>query len=286
MQIKYRYVYVIPDRHGTQRIYFWRGKGHRRVRLREEPGSGAFQARYDELLRGVKIGSLERPTERTLSWLCAAYVTSPEFQRLELSTQKERRLILMSMCTEPIAPGVSEVFADFPLDRLSTKAVRVLRDRKGHSPFAANKRVKVLRYLFKWAIESEHIASNPASDVTLLRTPAGGHHAWTLEELEKFERHHPMGSKARLALDLLIYTGARRSDVVRLGRQHIRKGWLHFTQLKTKMSVELPVLPALQRTIDASPTGDLTFLVTDGGKPFTAEGFATGFVSGATKRVL
>lgn len=278
MKMYLRYVYSIPDRHGNPRLYFWRGKGHPRVRLREQPGAAAFHERYDELTHGLReTQKFSRPKARTLSWLCAAYLVSPEFQRLEQATQKERRLILESACREPVAPGAAEVFADFPLDRFAAKAVRVLRDRKAKAPFAANKRVKVFRYMFKWALEGEHVSVNPASEVGLVRTPSGGHHAWTLEELEQFERQHPMGTKARLALDLLIYTGARRSDVVRFGRQHIRNGWLHFTQFKTKTNVELPILPALQRTIDGSPTGDLTFLVTNSGKAFTAAGFGNRF---------
>jgi integrase len=111
--------------------------------------------------------------------------------------------------------------------------------------------------VFKWAIEAQHVRSNPASEVGLLRTASDGHHTWTIDELEQFERHHPIGTTARLALDLLMYTGTRRSDVVRLGRQHVRNGWLRFTQVETKTTVELPVLPALQATIDSSKTGDL-----------------------------
>jgi integrase len=86
-----------------------------------------------------------------------------------------------------------------------------------------------------------------------------------------------MGTRARLALALLLYTGQRRSDVVRLGRQHIRDGRLVFTQEKNKtrnpVRLEIPILPDLQRIIDAGPIGDLTFLVTEFNGPFTAAGF-------------
>jgi integrase len=91
-----------------------------------------------------------------------------------------------------------------------------------------------------------------------------------------FEKRHPIGSKARLALALLIYTGVRRSDVVSLGRQHVRDEVLIFRQHKGRnrspLTLDLPVLPVLQSIIDASPTGDLTFLVTEQRKPFTAAG--------------
>ena len=61
-----------------------------------------------------------------------------------------------------------------------------------------------------------------------------GYHSWTPEEVEKFEQAHPVGSKPRLALALLVYTGVRRSDVVRLGEQHVREGWLRFKQHKNR----------------------------------------------------
>jgi len=82
---------------------------------------------------------------------------------------------------------------------------------------------------------------------------------------------------ARLALALLLYTAQRRSDVVLFGRQHVRNGKLQFTQQKNRrkspVTLSIPVLPALQEIIDASPCGDLTFLVTEFGKGFTANGF-------------
>jgi site-specific recombinase XerD len=276
--LKLPYVYSIPDRHGNDRLYFWRGKGHPRVRLRETPGTTAFHQRYEELLKPAPAtGGALKATPRTWRWLLTLYFASAEFQRLNATTQSLRRRILESTCAEPVYQGAGEKFADFPLDRLASKAVRVLRDRKAKLPHAANNRLKAIRYVFKWAMEAEHLRSNPARDVALIRAPSDGHHTWTLEELERFEARHSVGTKARLALDLLMYTGSRRSDVVRLGRQHVREGWLRFTQVKTKTLVELPILPGLQRTLDASPTGDLTFLVTDQGKGFTAAGFGNKF---------
>ena len=60
-----------------------------------------------------------------------------------------------------------------------------------------------------------------------------GFHCWTDEEIAQFEAHHPIGSKPRLALALLLYTGQRRGDVIRIGRQHIRDGVLLIVQQKT-----------------------------------------------------
>jgi integrase len=124
---------------------------------------------------------------------------------------------------------------------------------------------------------AEGVESNPAREVTYLKSRPGGFHSWTVEEVEKFEARLPIGTKARLALALLLYTGQRRSDVILFGRQHVRDGWLKFTQTKNRrnrpISLELPVLPPLQRAIDATATGDLTFLVNGFNRPFTAAGF-------------
>jgi integrase len=80
---------------------------------------------------------------------------------------------------------------------------------------------------------------------------------------------------------LLSYTGVRRSDVVQLGKQHVREGKLVFRQFKGRnqapMTLELPILADLQCILDASKTGDLAFLVTEQGQPFTATGFGNWF---------
>jgi integrase len=68
---------------------------------------------------------------------------------------------------------------------------------------------------------------------------------------------------------------------VLFGRQHVRDGWLRFTQRKNArnkpITLELPVLPTLQSIIDKSPTGDLTYLVNDFGRAFTGAGFGNKF---------
>jgi integrase len=148
-------------------------------------------------------------------------------------------------------------------------------------PEAANNRVKAIRRMFAWAVEAELLISNPARDVAYRRRVTEGHHAWTEDEIKQFEARHRVGSKARLALGLLMYTGVRRSDVVLLGRQHVRNGWLKFTAQKGRnrkpVIVEIPVITALKQALEAGPTGELTFLMTEQGKPFTAAGFGNWF---------
>jgi integrase len=131
--------------------------------------------------------------------------------------------------------------------------------------------------MFGWAVSRNLMKSNPARDAKPFRYASDGFHTWTLAEVQQFEARHPVGTKARLALALLLFTGARRGDVVTFGRQHIKSGWLSFVPNKTRHKrarrSEKPILPELAQIISNSPCGDLTLLVTEYGKPFTAAGF-------------
>lgn len=274
---KYRYVVCDVDRHGNARFYL-RRPGHSKVRLRASPQSIEFDAEYRAALAGTAaIESKPRGTVRTYRWLCHQYFQSVEFKRLDQGTQRTRRLILQSTWDEPSAPGADTLFGDCPLERMTSKIIRILRDRKADFPHAANGRIKAIRRVFKWATENEHIDENPAAKVAYLQTPAGGHHTWTDAEIEQFEARWPVGTKPRLAFALLRYLGVRRSDVVRLGKPHVRDGWLSFTVKKgarhKPVTLQLPMPPALQEIIDASDTGDLTFLLTEYGRSFAVAGF-------------
>ena len=170
---------------------------------------------------------------------------------------------------------------DCPLALFSAAHIRALRDHKAELPGAARNRVKALKALFAWGVERGHCAANPARDIAARLPSSAGFHTWTPDEVAQFERAHPLGSKARLAMALLLFTGQRRGDVVKFGRQHERAGALVFVQAKTRKrrpaAMTIPILDVLRAIIKASPTGDLTFLVTTHGKPFTGAGFGNKF---------
>jgi len=93
-----------------------------------------------------------------------------------------------------------------------------------------------------------------------------GYHTWTVDEVERYMARHPVGTQARLALDLMLYTGLRRSDAIVLGRQHIKGGVIHIRVGKTGSELDIPVLPPLAESIAATKTGDLTFLLNTRGR--------------------
>ena len=255
------------------------------MRLNGVPFTPEFMAEYQQALnqrpRATVIdGKVQGNTWR---WLCQRYFAEcTEYKQMELRGQGVRRRILETTFDEPLKPGSEVTYATFPLERLTTRALRVLRDRKLTTPEGANNRVKAIRAVCKFAIRNDYMETNPAKDLELLKHETDGYHTWTIEEVTAYQERHPLGTRARLALDLLLYTGVRRSDVVKLGPQHIRAGWLNFKPSKTRkttgIKLDIPVLPPLAQSIEASAAKDhLAFLMTERGKPFTANGFGNYF---------
>ena len=126
---------------------------------------------------------------------------------------------------------------------------------------------------------------NPARDVTYLQSNnPDGIPAWSEADAARYEARHPIGTKARLAFDLLLYTGVRRSDAVRLGPQMERDGKLVFSEKKGRSRIvkthELPILPPLRRSIDGTQKqiGHLVYLVAASGQPQSAHAFGCWFI--------
>lgn len=273
MKIRLKYISEDVDRHGSVRRYV-RLPGRKKVRLRSDPGSEEFMREYHAALADkVELPRQTRAMARgSFDYVCRAYYSSATFKALDRSTQNWRRRTLDEIC---------EAKGCHPIALMRPRHVRALRDEKSETPGAANMRVKALRALFRWAVEADEAAHDPARDVRLIRYVTKGHHSWSLEEVGAFETKHPIGSKARLAMAIMLYTACRREDAVRLGPQHIRNGRLHYVQAKNEhrspVTLDIPVHPDLAEIIAATPVSHLTFLVTEYGKPFSADGLGNKF---------
>jgi len=246
-------------------------------------------AAYEEAKGGVSVRPGKGIMPGTWRWLCVEYFrTCVDYLRLDDRGKRVRRGVLEGTFDESIAPGSPKLFRDMPLSKLDANAIEVLRDRKLEFPEGANNRVRAVRAVFKWATKKKHrdgkpyVAHNAARDVSYLKSNnPDGYHTWTVEEVRAFEERHPIETKARLALALLLFTGQRRSDITRFGRKHVKDGKLTFTQFKGRNRkpklLVLPILPALRQVIDASPCGKETFLENELGRAFTDAGFGNWF---------
>jgi integrase len=274
ISVRIKYVVEDVDRHGNVRIYFKR-RGYPKTRLPGPIGTDVFWSAYREAIEGKvpsKVAKRTKPHENSFRWLCESYYRSAEFKLLSPRTKAVRRRSLDHFC---------EKYGDRPYERLEPKHVRSLRDAKADHPEAANQLLKLLRQLLGFAVANDLVTHNVAKEVPYIRKGQSGFHTWTIEEVRRYESTHPIGTNARLALALLLYTGQRRSDVVGFGRQNVRDGKITFTQGKGKnrhpLTLTIPLLPQLQEILDVTKTGQMVFLTTAFGRPFTSNGFGNRF---------
>ena len=279
MKMKFKYLVKDTDRHGNDR-YYYRKPGQRKIRILSEFDTKEF---HEEYLRAVDARQatnqcaetrVVRPARGTMHWLCKEYFEAALFKELDPRTQRVRRSILERFCQHK--NGGQNTYAD-----LLPRHIRKVRDFMSDRPEAANGMIKALRQLFKFAIEYDLHDRNPAAEVSYLKGNPDGFPAWSLEEIERFEATHPVGSKARLLFALALYTGQRRADLVQFGKQHVRDGWLHFRQHKGRnrkpVDLSIPIIPELQYIIDNTETGDLTFLMSEHGRRYTANSIGNRF---------
>lgn len=271
--LRLKYIHEFRDRHGKVRRYV-RLPGGKRVPLPGAPGTTPFMEVYQAALAGeaprVEIGA-SRSKAGTVNAAVAAYFASAAFGALAQNTKRNIRAALEKFRVE---------HGDKHIASLRRCDVERMLAARGSTPGAARIFLSALRALLRHAVL---IGLRPDGDdatqgIRRPRLKSGGVRTWSETDIAAFKARHPIGSRARLALELLLGTGQRRSDIVKLGRQHIGSdGMLRLRQQKTGKALTIPVHPELSRAIEAAPRDGLTFLLTERGKPFTPDGFTGWF---------
>jgi len=266
--LRLKYVMEQRGRSGKIDYYYFRRKGQPKKALPGVTGSAEFMAAYNECLKAANLLPHLTHDRNSLSTLIDGYYRSQEFLKLNSRSQIVRRQILNRFATEHGAK---------PYAKMERRHVLFIRDAMADRPGAATNLIKALRSLFSYALDYDLVKVNPAAQVDYLKAKGNGFHSWTIEEVRKFEAKHPIGTKARLAMALLLYTGQRRSDVVKFGKQMVRSGRLHYSQQKTGKPMSTRIIAPLLEIINATPATGLAFLETSFGMPFTANGFGNAF---------
>jgi integrase len=251
-----RYIHGYVDRNGKPRYYFRRA-ALKKVPLPGIPWSTEFMQAYETAFAGqpAAIGA-GRVLPGSMHALAISYYSSLEYLRMKPISQRVRRNIIERFCRETDANGLRN--GDKRAAVLQRDHVVRLMAARAAQPESANGLRKALRAMMRHAIDIKMREDDPTRDVRAIRVKSDGYHSWTEDEIALFAARHKIGSRARLALALLLYTGQRRSDVVRMGRQHIRDGVLDVRQIKTGTEMAIPVHPDLQAIITQSATGQMT----------------------------
>lgn len=259
------------NRHGRAVWYVRVGKGPR-IRLRAEFGSPDFEVQYHAALTGVPSPGVKgAPAAGTLAWLVTRYRETSVWAALSAATRRQR---------ENIFTHVLESAGQQPFAKITKDAIVAGRERRVRTPDQSRHFLDAMRGLFRWALAAKLAKTDPTAGIeNPPRKKGDGFIPWTEGHVAAYDRRWPIGTRERVWLDVLLYTGLRRGDAVRFGRQHVKDG---VGTIKTEKSgftlaVTLPILPVLARTLEAGPCGDLTFIAGERGQPLTKESFGNLF---------
>ncbi len=253
------------NRHGRMVWYVRKGKGSR-IRIKGTYGTPEFDEAYRAALSGEAPRGSQSVSRGTLEWLWLLYRQTGSWSELSLATRRQR---------ENIMRQVLKTAGDKPLSSITGSAIKQGIDRR--KPYAARHFVDTLRGMFKWAIAAEHVRTDPTAGKAVAKPTTKGFPVWTEEELMQYEQRWPIGTRERVILGVYCYTGLRRGDAAKLGRQHIRNGVITIDTEKTGTRVTIPVLPELAEIIAAGPIGELSIIATKKGQPMRKESLGTLF---------
>jgi integrase len=260
--------FVQTFRSAGSTYHYFRRRGMPRVPLPGVVGSAEFMRAYQDALAAAPqpIGADKRSKPGSISAALAEYYVSQAFRSLTGGTPAQRRSILERF---------RETHGHLTLATLPKEFLVALFDSMAPNP--ARLWLRALRHFLRWAEQRRLIRQDPTSSIRIRPPKSSGHHTWSESEIAQFEAVHPVGSKARLALVLGLHTAQRRSDVIRIGRQHIRDGVLTLRQQKTGTTLTIPVHSELQKIIDTTPLGHLTLLTTRFGRSYRDNNFSDQF---------
>ncbi len=262
-------------RHGKIIWYVRIGHG-KRIRIRGTYGTQEFVDNYKSALaelQGIippkpKIGKL---IEGSFAWLLKQYFNSSNWHSLSKVTQKQKELILMKVC---------DSIGNIPYQAIEKKHIIAGVERRKETPAMARDFLQSLNGLFNWAIDQGLLENNPALGV---KRPAlhnkDGFAVWTEEDVEKYYQCWSHGTHERVWIDVLLYTGLRRGDAVRIGWKDVKNNIIHLKTEKSKFQTDvfLPILPELAKTLETGPIGEETFICGKEGKKLVKESFGNLF---------
>lgn len=278
MKTRYPNVTVSPDRHGKLRARF-RKAGYPAAYMKHLPDTPGFDAEY----KALATKAIENRTKPgSVSDLCTRYYASADFMAKGGADDKARRRGLIESFRADFGDDLVSDFSFEHIEGILIQRTHKTVNAKGRTvggQVAAHNLRKQLRRLFAYAVKLKWISKNPVEEADNVgKRKLTGFHTWTEAEIAQYQAKHPLGTSARLALEIVLWTAQRRGDARLFGPRHIQRGKINYQASKNAADLWLPIAPDLKRAIDAMPSVGLnSFLVTAYGKPFSKDGFGNRF---------
>ena len=269
--MRFKYVHAFIDRHGHTRYYFRRNG--RRITLPGIFGSREFLDAYAAALADQcqDPPARKQAGEGTFAALAARYFASPKFLALSPSSKTGYRRAIERFLRDH---GHRRV------DQMRREHVDAIIGKFADKPGAGIIMLKRLRTLLRYGIAIGWRETDPSAGLDTYKS--NEFHTWSESEIEQFEKRWPVGTKQRLAFDLLICTGQRGSDVAAMARP-APGDKICVAQQKTGTKLAITVHPNLRRSLDACPSGHVAAIATAYGRPFSVKGFGQ-FISAAIRK--
>lgn len=254
-------------RFGKNLYYFRRGKGPRTPL--PDPSSPEFEAAYTAALTGHTRAPAAKAGTGSMAWLIGQYRQSSAFLALSRATRKQRDTFYVK---------IIDHHGDEPYAATTKAGIAKARDRRAATPAQARNFLDAMRGLFGWAAESGFITVDPTIGVkNPPRKKGPGFPAWTMDDVAAYVACWPQGTVQWVWLHVLLYTGLRRGDAVRVGWQNVRDGVITLGTEKTDTEAFMVLLPELEHALKVGPTGDMVWICGKGGLPLTKESFGNQF---------
>lgn len=222
------------------RLYAYYRRGKRRVRITDDAGQGlspgdlGFLAAYQRIHAGFEAAPAPRGEAGTLAHLIEHYRASPDFSAKAEKTRKDYTRYMDELKRD---------YGTLPIRTMPRDFIFALRDKHANTPRKANYLIQILRLLFSYAMDRPAtfgVTVNPAARPKALKG-GGGHRPWEEREINAYRTHWPKGTWERVAFELMLNTGQRGGDVVKMTRSHVTGGMVHVVQSKTGTRVDIPI---------------------------------------------
>lgn len=215
----------------------------------DDPSFGRSLANY----RTMREKRQDVPHSLTVTGLANLFEKSQEFKQLAEASRTVYTLYLKQ---------IREKLGIAPADELSSKEVRIVRDKMADTPGAANMLIRTLGALYNWGRKSQHVTTTPTKDVAMF--DQGEHEPWPDWLLERALADPAV----RLPVAMLYYTAQRIGDVCKLRWTDIRGGAIELTQHKTGIDLAVPIHSELKKLLDDTPKGGFQILMREDGTPW------------------
>jgi hypothetical protein len=246
------------------KVYFYfrvRAANGPRTRLPDDPTSQEFRVAY-ALAMAQPLPVIVKDAPGSIAALIDSYLRSGQFAMLSETSKAGYLSRLATMRKE----HGHKLVAAMTRDRIQTNILDPLANKRG----AALDTIKKLRILIRHAIEKGLLDRDPSIGI---KRPKGREiRAWTDAELAAFERRWPIGTKQRVAYELMLNMGTARIDTHRLTWQQAKDA--SYERHKTRVPVYLVLTDRLKEALDAIPREHVTIINTEYGKPYTVDGFS------------